>query len=196
MGEMKSAWEKAMEKAEQLGKPTQNELKQLEYIPAGNAMAAKYLQDEKYDLNAEMAKYAGNEAKQYILQGMNEIFMRNISLPHNEIDKKNTTRAMAGIKILKENKKQLDVIFERVTNLLSYYDQARQQTFATFKKSFEEKIQETAKTLQQQRQGGIGNLEAQLQQQFQDEWRRTSNELDAQYTKALDEHKQQILKVT
>jgi hypothetical protein len=196
MGEMKSAWEKAMEKAEQLGKPTQDELKQLEYIPAGNAMAARYLQDEKYDLNAELTKYSGNEARQYILQGMNEIFMRNIVLPHNEVDKKNTTRAMAGIKLTKENKKQLDVIYELVTNLLSYYDQARQQTFATFKKSFEEKIQETAKTLQQQRQGGTGNLEAQLQQQFQDEWRRTSNELDAQYTKALDEHKQQILKIT
>ncbi len=195
MGEMKSAWEKAMEKAEQLGKPTQNELKQLEYIPAGNAIAAKYLQDDKYDLNAELGKYAGNEARPYILQGMNEIFMRNISLPHNETDKRMTSRAMAGIKIIKENKKQLDAIYERINNLLSYYEQARQQTFATFKKSFEDKIQETAKAIQQ-RQGGVGNLEVQIQQQFQDEWRRTGNELDAQYSKALEEHKQQLLNLT
>jgi hypothetical protein len=195
MGEMKSAWEKAMEKAEQLGKPTQDELKQLEYIPTGNSMAAKYTQDDKYDLDAELNKYKGNEARQYIVQGANEIFMRNISLPHNEADKRVTSRAMAGIRLLKENKKQLDVIYELVNNLLSYYDQARQQTFATFKKNFEEKIQETAKTLQQ-RQGGTANLEVQIQQQFQDEWRRASNELDAQYTKALEEHKEKILKLT
>jgi len=195
MGEMKSAWEKAMERAEQLGKPTQNELKQLKYIPEGNAIAGKYLQDDKYDLNLELAKYAGSEFRTYIIQGISEIFMRNITLPHNEVDKKVTSRAMAGIKIVKENKKQLDTIYERINSLLSYYDQARQQTFATFKKNFEEKIQETAKNIQQ-RQGGIGNLEIQIQQQFQEEWRRTSAELDAQYNKALEEHKQQLLKVT
>ncbi len=195
MGEMKSAWEKAMEKAELLGKPTQDELKQLEFIPLGSSMAAKYTQDDKYDLDAELNKYKGNEGRKYIVQGAHEIFMRNISLPHNETDKKVTSRAMAGIRLLKENKKQLDTIFELINNLLSYYDQARQQTFATFKKNFEEKIQETAKALQQ-RPGGAANLEVQIQQQFQDEWRRASNELDAQYTKALEEHKQQILKLT
>jgi hypothetical protein len=195
MGEMKSAWEKAMEKAELLGKPSQDELKQLEYIPTGNSIAAKYTQEDKYDLDAELNKYKGNEARQYIVQGANEIFMRNISLPHNEADKRVTSRAMSGIRLLKENKKQLDVIYDLVNNLLSYYDQARQQTFTTFKKNFEEKIQETAKILQQ-RQGGAANLEVQIQQQFQDEWRRASNELDAQYTKALEEHKQKILKLT
>jgi len=102
---------------------------------------------------------------------------------------------MAGIKILKENKKQLEVIYDRINNLLSYYEQARQQTFTQFKKNFETKIQEASKNLAQ-RPGAAANFEAQIQQQFQDEWRKTSNELDVQYEKALEEHKKQIIKIS
>ena len=195
MSEMKSAWEKALEKAEKLGKLSAEELKQLEHIPTGNMLAAKFLQEEKFDLDAELTKYKGTGARQYIIQGAQEIFMRSITLPHNEHDKKVTSRAMAGIKLLKENKKQLDVISDRINNLLSYYEQARQQTLAQFKKNLETKLQEASKTLQQSAGAGV-NIEAQIQQQFQDEWRRTSSELDVQYQKALEEHKQQILKIT
>ena len=195
MGEMKSAWEKALEKVEKLGKPTEEELKKLEYIPAGNTLAAKFLQEEKFDLDAELTKYKGSGSRQYVIQGIQEIFMRNIALHHNEHDKKVTLRAMTGIKMLKDNKKQVDVISERINNLLSYYEQARQQAFTQFKKNFETKLQEMSKTLQQ-KPGAAANLEVQIQQQFQDEWRRASSELDAQYEKALEEHRQQIIKLT
>ena len=195
MGEMKSAWEKALEKVEKLGKPTEEELKKLEYIPAGNTLAAKFLQEEKFDLDAELTKYKGSGSRQYVIQGIQEIFMRNIALHHNEHDKKVTLRAMTGIKMLKDNKKQVDVILERINNLLSYYEQARQQAFTQFKKNFETKLQEMSKTLQQ-KPGAAANLEVQIQQQFQDEWRRASSELDAQYEKALEEHRQQIIKLT
>jgi hypothetical protein len=195
MGEMKSAWEKALEKVEKLGKPTEEELKKLEYIPAGNTLAAKFLQEEKFDLDAELTKYKGSGSRQYVIQGIQEIFMRNIALPHNEHDKKVTLRAMTGIKMLKDNKKQVDVILERITTVLSYYEQARQQAFTQFKKNFETKLQEMSKTLQQ-KPGAAANLEVQIQQQFQDEWRRASSELDAQYERALEEHRQQIIKLT
>jgi hypothetical protein len=195
MGEMKSAWEKAMEKAEKLGKPSEEELKQVEYIPTGNMIAAKFLQEEKYDLDAELTKYKGSGGRQYIIQGVQEIFMRNITLPHNDHDKKVLSRAMAGIKLLKENKKQIEVVSDLINNLITYYEQARQQSFNQFKKNFETKLQEASKSLQQ-RAGAGANIEAQIQQQFQDEWRRASSELDAQYEKALEEHRQQILKTT
>ena len=99
---------------------------------------------------------------------------------------------MKGIRLLKENKKQLDVIVERINNLLSYYEQARQQTFAQFKKNFETKLEEISKTLQQRPNTGT-SIEAELQQQFQEEWRKVGSQLDAQYDKALDEHRQQII---
>ena len=192
MGEMKSAWEKALEKAEQLGKPSDEELKQLEHVPRGNKLAASYLQDEKFNLDAELAKYRGSEIGKYVFKGVEEIFLRSISLPHNEQSKLISQKAMSGIRMLKEDKKQLDAVFDLINNLLNYYEQALQQTFAQFKQSFEAKVNETVQALQRQPGANPGSIEAGIQQQFQEEWRRTSSQLDAQYEKTLKEHKQQI----
>ncbi len=194
MSEMKSAWEKAMERVEKLGKPSDDELKQLEHVPIGNRLAARYLKQENYDLDAELTKYKGTGIRKYIIQGVEEIFLRNIVLPRNEQAKQTITRAMAGIRLLKENKNQLEAIFDRINNLLTYYEQARQQTYMQFKQNFEAKLQEASQALQQQ-PGTAASIEAQLQQQFQEEWLKTSSQLDAQYEKALEEHRQQILKI-
>jgi hypothetical protein len=195
MSEMKSAFEKAMEKVEQMGKPTEEELKKLKYLPIGNSIAARFIQEENYNLDAELTKYKGQGVRQFVLQGAQEIFIRNIVLPHTEHDKNLIARAMAGIKLLKENKNQLDSIFDRINNLLTYYEQAYQQTFQQFKKNFETKLQESGAALQQRMSAGH-NVEAEIQQQFQEEWRRASSELDSQYEKTLEEHKQEILKIS
>jgi hypothetical protein len=194
MGEMKSAWEKAKEKVEKLGKLTEEEIKQLKCIPVGNKLAAKYLKDTDYNLDAEITKYKGTGLRKYIAQGAQEIFMHNIILPQNERDKEITKRATAGLRIVKENKNQLATILDRITNLLNYYEQARQQTYTQFKKGFEARLQESSQTLQKQ-SGNSVPIEAQLQAQFQAEWLNVSSQLNAQYEKALEEHKQHIQKI-
>jgi hypothetical protein len=195
MGEMKSAWEKAMEKVEKLGKLSEEELKQREYQPAGNKLAAKYLQEMDYNLDAEMTKYKGTGIRKYILQGAEEIFLRSIILPKNEYDMQATRRAMAGLRLLKENKKLLDTVLDRITNLLNYYGQARQQTYLQFKKDFEAKLRESNQAMQQQ-VGAKVRIEPEQHPQFMEEWRRINSQLDAQYEKVLEEHKEQILKMT
>ena len=195
MGEIKSAFEKAMEKVEKMGKPSEEELKRLEHLPTGNAVAARYLNDEKYNLEAEFNKYKGSGARTYILEGAIEIFLWNITLPHDEREKMLTSRSLSGIRILKENKKQLDTIYEHIKNIIGYYEQTRQHTFAQFKKDFEAKIKDSGAMLQQMASRG-GNIETQIQMQFQDEWRRASQELDSKYEKALDEQKQLILGIS
>jgi hypothetical protein len=194
MGEIKTAWEKALEKVEKLGKASEEELTRMKNIPIGNALAAKFINDENNDFEAEITKYKGSGIRQYIIQGAMEVFLRNITLPHDEQEKYRSNRAMAGIRILKENKKQIDSVFDHIKNMMSYYEQARQHSFGQFKKDFEAKIREAGKMMQNM-QGNAANLEAQIQQQFQDEWRRVSMELDTQYEKALEEQKQQLLKI-
>jgi hypothetical protein len=194
MGEMKSAWERAQEKVEKLGKITEEEIKQIECIPVGNKLAAKYLQDTDFNLDAELTKYKGTGLRKYIAQGAQEIFMHNIILPQNERDQQVTKRAMIGLRIVKENKNQLETILDRITNLLNYYEQARQQTYTQFKKGFEARLQESSKVLQKQ-SGNAVPLEAQLQAQFQAEWLNLNSKLSAQYEKVLEEHKQHIQKI-
>lgn len=194
MGEMKSAWEKAKEKVEKLGKLTEEETRQLECIPVGNKLAARYLQDTGYNLDAELTKYKGTGLRKYVAQGAQEIFLHNIILPQNERDTQMTKRAIAGLRIVKENKNQLATILDRITNLLNYYEQARQQTYAQFKKGFEARLQESQQALQK-RAGNSASIEAQLQAQFQAEWLNLISQLNSQYEKALEEHKQHIQKI-
>jgi len=191
MGEMKSAWEKAMEKVEKLGRLSDEEIAQQKNIPLGNKLAATYLSVENYDLDAELTKYKGTGFRKYVIQGAEEIFLRSITLPQSERDKQTTSRAMAGIGLIKENKNQLEAVIDRINNLLTYYEQALQQTYTQFKQSFEAKLKEAGKSLQQQMKTQAP-LESELQLQFQEEWRRISNQLNAQYENALEEHRQQI----
>lgn len=194
MGEMKSAREKAMEKVEKLGKLTEDEIKRFECVPVGNKLASRYLQEDDFNLDAELTKYKGTGLRKYVAQGAQEIFLHNIILPQTERDRQLTKKSMAGLRIAKENKNQLETILDRITNLLNYYEQASQQTFSQFKKDFEAKLQETTKTLQRQ-PGNNLPIEVQLQAQFQAEWHKLNSQLNAQYEKVLEEHKQHIQKM-
>ncbi len=194
MGEMKSAWERAQEKVEKLGKLTEEESRQLECIPVGNKLAARYLQDTNYNLDGELTKYKGTGLRKYVAQGAQEILLHNIILPQNEHDKEMIKRAIAGLRIVKENRNQLATVLDRITNLINYYEQAHQQTYTQFKKGFEARLKEAGQALQKQA-GNPAAIEAQLQSQFQSEWLAVSSQLNAQYEKALEEHKQHIQKI-
>lgn len=195
MGEMKSAWQIAMEKADQLGKVSPDELNSIKYVPEGNRIASLFIQDEKADLLSELSKFPAVEAARFIRKGIDEILVRNITLPRNDEDTRKTNRAMAGLRVIKENKKQLESILGLVNTLVNQYQVALQQTYAEFKKKAEVTIQQASRNSRPQR-GDQMPLEQRLQMQLQEEWRQVHNELDAQYDKALDEHRRKILELT
>jgi hypothetical protein len=194
MGDMKSSWQIAMEKAEKLGKVSPEELNSIKYVPEGNRIASQYLQDDKSDLMAETAKFPAAEVAKYVKKGIDEILLRNISLPHNEEDMRRTNRAMAGLRLIKENKKQLESVLGLINNLVNQYQLALKQTYEEFKKKAEMTIQQASRGARPQR-GDQMPLEQRLQLQIQEEWRQIHGELDAQYGKALDEHKQNIMEI-
>lgn len=191
MGEMKSAWQIAMEKADKLGKVSPDELNSIKYVPEGNKIASQFLLDEKLDLASEMAKFPAGDAAKFVKKGIDEILIRNITLPHNDEDTRKTNRAMTGLRVIKENKKQLESILGLINTLVHQYQLALQQTYAEFKKKAEVTIQQASRTTRPQR-GDQMPLEQKLQLQLQEEWREVHSELDSQYDKALNEHKQKI----
>jgi hypothetical protein len=194
MGEMKSAWQIAMEKADKLGKVSPDELNSIKYVPEGNRIASQFLQDEKTDLLSELAKFPADDAARFIKKGIDEILVRNITLPRNDEDTRKTNRAMAGLRLIKENKKQIESILGLVNTLVNQYQAALQQTYAEFKKKAEVTIQQASRTTRPQR-GDQMPLEQKLQLQLQEEWREVHSQLDAQYDRALNEHRQKILEL-
>jgi len=67
-------------KAEKLGKVSSDEINSIKYVPEGNRIASQYLQDDKSDLMAEMAKFPAGDSAKYVNRESTEILLRNISL--------------------------------------------------------------------------------------------------------------------
>jgi hypothetical protein len=194
MGEMKSAWQIAMEKADKLGKVSQDELNTIKYVPEGNRIASQFLIDDKMDISSEIAKVQPAESTQFVKKGVEEILLRNIGLPRNDEETRRTNRSMAGLRSIKENKKQLESIFGLINNLVSQYKLALQQTYSEFKKNAEVSVQQATHNMRPQR-GDQMTQEQRLQLQLQEEWRQIHSELDAQYEKAMEDHKQKIREI-
>lgn len=191
MGEMKSAWQIAMEKADKLGKASPEELNSIKFVPEGNRLASTFLLDNKMNLAEEIAKLQAGEAEKYVKKGIEEILLRNITLPHNEEDMRRTKRSMDGLRIIKNDKKQIEAIFSLINNLINQYQLSLQQTYSEFKKKAEAALQQAGRNMHAQRSNQM-SIEQKIQLQIQEEWRQIHSELDAQYDKALEEHRQKI----
>jgi len=196
MSEMKSAFERAMERAESLGKASEEDLRKWKYLPEGEKLAAKYLRDES-DLIGEIGGY-DDDARQFVVEGAQGILVNNIDLPQNEQVKKMTKKAMEAIKELKRDKVGLENVYTKLRRILNHYEQEgeqqRQQAYEAVKNDVGAKIQQAM----QQQAGPSANMKINIeaQPQFQQEWRRVQAQLDAQYLTLLEEYKQEILGIS
>ena len=195
MDEMKSAYERAMERAEGLGKASEEDLTKWKYFPEGAKLAAKYLRDE-FDLATEIGKYE-EKVRQHVVQGAQEAFLRNIDLPKNDLAKKKSKKVMEAIKELKHDKVGIENVYTKLRRVFSHYEkegeQQRRQTYEAVRRDFEGKLMQAS----QQQPGAAPppKVNVDSHPQFQQEWRRVLTQLDSQYLKLLDEYKKEILTI-
>lgn len=193
--EIKSALEKALERAERLGKASPEELERMEYVPRGNALAARFLRQDVTDLKAEIARQEAS-IQSYVRQGTLETLVRNLTLPRTLPDREGNSKASEGLRALLGERPGAVQVLEQVQHILAYYEGALQQAYPQFKQEFEAHLnsagEETLARLQAQMGGRI---DVERLPQFQDEWRRYRSGLDAQYEKALEEQRQQLLRI-
>jgi hypothetical protein len=192
MGEIKSAADIAREKLEKIGEPTEEERLKWKYGPEGEKLAARYIKED-YNLVVELDKYE-EKARKYVTEGATDILMRNISLPKTDMARKNNKKAMEGLKTVKNDKVAVENVFSKIRHVLDHYvqqgEQQKKQAYESLKAEFNEKIQQAIK-----QQTGVNaqmNIDVERQPQFQEEWLRLQAHLDSQYTKLLDEYKQEL----
>jgi hypothetical protein len=192
MGIIKSAAEIAKEKLEKIGEPTEQERLKWKYGPEGGKLAALYLKNDVSLVN-EIKKY-DDKARQVITTGVNDILLRNISLPRNEAARKINKKAMDGLKTLKNDKAAVENVFSRIRHVLDHYVQEgakqKKEAYETLKAEFEEKIQQAIR-----QQTGVNarmKIDVEKQPQFQEEWQRMQAQMEAQYVNLLDEYKKEL----
>ena len=194
MSEMKSAYERAMERAEKIGDASPDELMRLEAAPKGNQMAARFMKEPVLDLDAELNKYKGSGIRKQVIDGALEIFLRYLALPSATSSREITNRAKQGILVLKDNKKLVEQVFSQLDNMLNLYEQARQQAFNQLKQAFEQQAGRQVRGTGAQVGSQAGRADVTAQPQFRDEWSRKLGELNRQYERALEEQRQRLLK--
>jgi hypothetical protein len=198
MGDIKSAFEIAMEKANKIEAATPEERIQWKFKPKGEQMAGKYLKDD-LNLLAEVSKFTDEERK-YVTQGAVEVLARAIDLPKNEILIKTTRKAMDGIKLLKKDKASVENIFNKIRYILTHYtkegEQQKKQAYEQVKIQFTAKLQQA---LQQQRGAGarmdISNIDIERHPQFQEEWRKVIAQMETQYNEHLNEYRHELIEL-
>lgn len=191
MGEIKSAFEKAMERVEGIGEPSKEEKLQWKYIPEGQRLAVAFFKEDA-NLLTELGKFK-EEERRFVTRGLEEVLLRNITLPLNELAKKNNKKAMDAIKTIKKDKAGLENVYTKMRRLFDHHaqqgEQQRRQAYEMLKQDFQLRIQQA---MQQQGLPPGTKVNVESQPQFQEEWHRALAQLDAQYNTLLDEYKREI----
>jgi hypothetical protein len=195
MDDIKSAYEIAMEKAERLGRPSEEDVNKWKYVPLGQEIARGYLNNER-NLVAEVGNY-DEDVRRHVIAGAQETLLRNLEVPRNDSVRRNNKRAMEGIKTLKSDKASIENVYSKMRRIFEHYEQQgeqqRRQAYEELKMDFEQRLQQALRQQPGTPARGMVNVEA--QPQFQEEWRRTLLQLDSQYHKLLDEYRQEILAI-
>ena len=196
MGIIKSAAEIAREKLEALDDVTEEERLTWKYLPEGEKLAARYIKED-CDLAAELSKHE-EKIRDYVVRGMTDILMRNISLPRNDVLRKTNKKAMDGLKAIKRDKVAVENVFSKVRRIFNHYteqgEQQRRQAYESLKSEFEARLQQAV----QQQLGSVAGikLDVEGQPQFQEEWRKLQTQLDSQYLNLLGEYKRELASLT
>jgi len=192
MGDIKSAREIAMEKLEKLDEATDEERLKWKYVPEGERLAVRFIKQD-CNLVGELSQYEENVRK-YIVVGAEDILIRNINLPNNDLAKRNNRRVMDGLKTLKSDKVGVENVYSKMRHVFNHYveqgEQQRKQAYESLKTEFEAKVQQA---VEQQLGPLMGiKVDVEKQPQFQEEWRKIQAQLDSQYLQLLDEYRQEL----
>src|SRR4030043_1670816 len=138
MGDIKSAFEIAMEKISKIEDATPEERIKWKFFPVGEQLGAKYLKED-VNILSELNKYKDIERK-YVTQGVVEVLARSIDLPRNDNVKKVNRKAMDGLKLVKKDKSGVENIYSKIRYVFNHYneqgEQQRKQAYEQVKVQF------------------------------------------------------------
>ena len=195
MDRMKSAFERAMERVEQLEQPGEEQRLEWKLLPEGQRLAGAYLKGE--DSPFSKISNAPSEHKPYIIKGMFQVLVSNLVLPRSEAAHGSTNRIIEGLERLIEDRAQAKELLQRVKYVSDQYWQfglpQREQAYEQLKSQMEQQIAEAMS----RQPGGLGPMQvnAEAMPEFQQQWMRMSGQIDQQYEQHLEEFKKKLLEL-
>jgi hypothetical protein len=191
VAEIKSALELALEKAEQYGRASKEDLRQDKFKEQGRQWAVQFLKEEEVGLEKELATLPP-EGQPSARIAMKEVFLRNVTLPKDETLDPRLLRALDGVMLAATNKKAMARLKQEVDQLLQQFLMARNSAFQQLKTSFAQTLGNYTRALEAQLKSRV-SLEVENLPEFQQEWRKFEGNLTNQFEPVLEDRKQQML---
>lgn len=184
MAEIKSTLEKVLERAASMGHATQEEIATEERVKDGMRMGADYLRGKEVDFSSALEQTSSSVL---VKRGLVQTFLRNITLPRDDAQQV-AERAIQGLLDLGKGGGDLLSIFKDMKGILDHYQQHKKEIRQHVEDAFRKQMEQAL--AQQTGQAGLGmKVNPVLHPKFQEEWSRVKSDLDAQYSRALDQHK-------
>lgn len=190
MAEIKSTMEMVMERAARMGAGPAVDLGAEERMKDGMRLGAAWLRGEGADL-IERLNALGMPERTQVLRGVVQTLLRNIFLPRDADQVNQATRAMEGLVAVGQADSELLMVCGEMKKILDHYLQHRDQLKQQLEGQFVRQMEMMEKTLAQQT-GMAMKLNPAQHPKFQEEWQRLQGELNQQYGRALEQHKQLI----
>ena len=176
MGEIRSALEIALEKADKLGRISREELDQQKYTDQGKKIAASYIQGGLDNLQEALSRIDTSDVSA-VLQGVMDVLLRNIMLPRDSYQWESIDRALKGIMEMKGS--TAGQVVPQIRQLLKSYEETRDQ----YREQFKEQIN--------QRMGGGQGMynmdpnDMQALAALEQEWTKISLQINDQFEQQL-----------
>lgn len=186
-GRIKTALEKALERANSFPEVSPEEIARVENIPRGRSMGASYMNNKDFNLKEALA-LVPEGIRQHVAEGLQEVLLMSITLPADENAEESNRRAIAGIVAIKKDRSGASGLIGELDQLLQYYLQAMDQTRERFKQDFE--MRSRAARRQGVRERTMERME------FREEWANVVRQLNQKFEMGLADLKDRIRKIS
>lgn len=192
MGKIKSAWEIALEKTENIV-VDEDKIRHSQAIDKIRRIAGAYLlgEDDDKDKNLEELKaYTNKELK----EALERTILNSISLPLDEVEDDRFERTGNLLSIVADNDEQTLTLYSQITNLLKQYPVHRKQLIEQMKTQFEPMLREKEAQMREQ-YGQDVHLSLETDKEFAQVVRQNLDKLEAQYQQTLDGAKENLKQI-
>lgn len=190
MAEIKSTMDLVMERMAKMTANAKPATSDEDTLKAGMRLAAEYLNNQLPDLVGALAQQPP-EAQQAMHRGAVQTLLRNVVLPRDESLRERSDFAINGVVAVAKN---LGVA--AITQTCSELQQILQQ-YNKHKDQVIQQLEGALKAQLEQQYGGRGvdpsKLRASMHPKYHEEVARMQQELNGQYTQAMDQRKDMIL---
>jgi len=191
VAEIKSALELALEKAEQYGKASKDDLRQDKFKEQGRQWAVQYLKEDEVDLDKQLSSLPA-EGQASARLAIKEVLLRNITLPKDDTLDSRLNRALEGMMACAADKKGMSRLKQEIDQILQQFLMSRTAAYKQLKTQFSQTLGSYTRALEAQLRSKV-NLDVDHLPEFQQEWRKFEGSLTTQFEPVLDDRKQQML---